>query len=391
MSTDIGKSQRDAIKQISPPFLSGGNAEKYEYNIGLGSDALLEKLNEAMQAHMPGLGDPTTLPLLGADRLLVQGPLETNTAFAGRLTRAFDAWQHAGSSSAILQQVLGYVTNPVNVQPGQVPIGAFVSTAKDSSVASWDIVYNTASASAPPAHSRVAASNWNWDGGYKANQAFLILYFPIVLSATVGTTATLSSLSSGFATLTGLTGMTSGAVGQYLQITGAAQSANNDTFQIASFISATSVTVAGPTIVTSDANNGSIHWTLGNYPAVGPAPAFTTAGVTFDTNPNISIGLNVAPGFVTAIRNLVKTWKSDRAYVPWIIFCFAGGDGRAGTEFSPLSAIGSGNPDGTWGPWAKTVSGAAVASRVTGVSPGKFDDFADGTAVWGNSATPIGT
>ena len=97
---------------------------------------------------------------------------------------------------------------------------------------------------------------------------------------------------------------------------------------------------------------------------LGPAPfVFGSPGITIGTNANVSIGLSVPSAVVTQLRALVKLWKSARTYYPNFIFCFNGGDSSAGTEFSPNSSAGSGNPDGTFGRWAKYVSHAAVPSR----------------------------
>lgn len=67
-------------------------------------------------------------------------------------------------------------------------------------------------------------------------------------------------------TITGLTGMTAASVGRRLKLSGAAVAANNGTFPIASFISATSVTITNPAAVT-DPNNGIIAWSEKNTAA----------------------------------------------------------------------------------------------------------------------------
>lgn len=390
MSTDVARSQRDAIRQLSPPWLAGGSAEKYLYAaLGLPLDALLEKWNEAIQSRLPGAGDPSFLPVLGADRVMGQGINETNAAFAARLTKAFDTWQRAGSRRSVLQQVLGYVANTANVQTGQVPIGAMVNVT--GAGASWDVFYSTDNLSNPPAHRVVSPTNWNWDGTNSWWWSFLVLYFPVVQSTTTGAAASVTALSGGFATVTGLTGMTSSSVGQMLTVSGAASSANNGIFQIAQYLSSSSVTIANPSAVAADANNGTISWTLGSYPAVGPAPAFGTPGATIGTNSSISIGLSVSNQFISGLRGLVRLWKSANNFVPWMIVSFGGVDGTAGKEFSPLSTQGSGNPDGTWATWAKTSAGVSVAARSTGTtSASKFDAFCDGTAIYQQAWVPTG-
>jgi len=55
---------------------------------------------------------------------------------------------------------------------------------------------------------------------------------------------------------------------------------------------------------------------------------------------------------------------------------FGGGDGTASNEFSPLSAQGAGNPDGTWGDIGKLSGGAWVPAK----QPlNAFTAFCDGT------------
>jgi hypothetical protein len=69
-------------------------------------------------------------------------------------------------------------------------------------------------------------------------------------SITVGATVVVS----------GLTGMTAASEGDFLTITGAATPANNGTFLITNYLSATSVEISNGSAVT-DGNNGSIGWT----------------------------------------------------------------------------------------------------------------------------------
>lgn len=59
----------------------------------------------------------------------------------------------------------------------------------------------------------------------------------------------------------GLTGMTAASVGNFLTITGAATGANNGTFLISNYVSATVVDIQNASGVGGDANNGAISWT----------------------------------------------------------------------------------------------------------------------------------
>jgi hypothetical protein len=101
-------------------------------------------------------------------------------------------------------------------------------------------------------------------------------------SAAIGTgaVASIASLASGVVTLTGGTGFTTGSVNRMVTITGAATPANNGTFPITEFVSATSIKYSNPNAVAPDANNGAITWV--EKPAkisfIINAPGFTTGG-----------------------------------------------------------------------------------------------------------------
>lgn len=73
-----------------------------------------------------------------------------------------------------------------------------------------------------------------------------------------GSSASISE-SGGNVTVSGLTGMTDESLGRFLTITGSDTGANNGTFLIIQFNSATSVDISNSS-GTTDANNGSISW-----------------------------------------------------------------------------------------------------------------------------------
>jgi hypothetical protein len=82
------------------------------------------------------------------------------------------------------------------------------------------------------------------------------------VSGQTGSAASIDAVVGGIVTVSGLTGMTAtGSVGNFITISGAATAANNGTFLITSYISATSVTYSNSAGVAGDANNGSIGWT----------------------------------------------------------------------------------------------------------------------------------
>ena len=83
------------------------------------------------------------------------------------------------------------------------------------------------------------------------------------LFAIPGGKAASITVSGSTVTVTGLANMSVGMVGTNLVISGAATPDNNGTFPIASYISASSVTITNPNYLllpASDANNGQIVW-----------------------------------------------------------------------------------------------------------------------------------
>ncbi len=74
----------------------------------------------------------------------------------------------------------------------------------------------------------------------------------------IGTAADIAAAVGGKATVTGLTGMTTGSVGHELVIS-SGDAANNGTFTITNYISATSVKIANPAAV-DDSHTAAVHW-----------------------------------------------------------------------------------------------------------------------------------
>ncbi len=143
---------RQSLLSFAPPSLrdpqSGGG--RFLYTVGLLGDALIDKLEQALLARMPQRCDPSALPLLGADRMLAQGPGETPTQYALRLRQAFATWQRAGIDSGVLRQVLGF-------------LDAYKPRARivDDS-ANWTSAAPGVDPALPFSY-RQSQSNWNWD------------------------------------------------------------------------------------------------------------------------------------------------------------------------------------------------------------------------------------
>jgi hypothetical protein len=201
---------RDNFYPLCPTWLQQGFGEQYMYCLETMRDVLLDKASQASLFHMPGLGDPSQLPYLAYDRQLVQGPAETPSAFAKRLTGAFAAWKLAGSARSVLGQIQAYAQGQQVGVTATLPEMAIVS------------------------------------GGW-----------PVAS----GSTATLS-VSGSTVTIGGLSaGVTSSQVGSTITLSGCAVAANNGTFPIASYSSG-SVTFVNVN-ASVDANSGSISWYVG--------------------------------------------------------------------------------------------------------------------------------
>lgn len=143
---------RDFYLAMAPPWLqdpqkTGG---KFVGTMGVVSDLLLEKAEQALLSRMPGALNPGTLPFIGADRLIPRGPGETEREYAARLRQAFDIWQLAGISEGVLRQVLGFLE-------AFKPRGRVVT---DSS--RW-ISYAPGADLTQHAAYQNGGINWNWD------------------------------------------------------------------------------------------------------------------------------------------------------------------------------------------------------------------------------------
>ena len=405
-----------------PPWLTTGNAERYEYAMRLCFDLLLEKANEAVEFRLPGKGDPSQLPYLANDRGLAQGPGETAAAFVLRLQSAIPDWGIAGSARSVLREVQAYMQN---LQPGvgaTLPLATIVG-GPYGAAATWQQLYQGDVIGALPTLSTVAPSNFNWDwnplsplpASYRPWRAWLVLHMARVATGQSGSTARITTATGGSFTSPGqnvggvwvpavsgtpvntpmvriinLSHMTAANVGQWITLSGAVHSANNGTFQIVQRLSSSSVIIANPAGVATDA--GPLTWSVSAYPYMAPGLRWGAPGVTFgqgeltvpavDTGHNFqgvwqprvtaiaglgalsSWGLAISAQVIVSIRQLVQTWKSAGTYYPTIIVAFDGGTGVAGSAYSPNSTQGAGNPDGTFGSVGKLVGGVWVPSRL---------------------------
>lgn len=167
MTQPSGPFSTDIVSdQVAPPWLQvGARGEpgvggRYLQTCGLALDAIATRALNASIISMPGVGDPSGLPYIGLDRVIMQGALEADTAYATRLTESFDAWRVSGSAWGVLWQVLSLFAG----YSGGTPSGRTVSSgASPTFYSTWDYYGTAANLTVPPLHFTSITNNWNWD------------------------------------------------------------------------------------------------------------------------------------------------------------------------------------------------------------------------------------
>ena len=157
-------------------------------------------------------------------------------------------------------------------------------------------------------------------------------------AANITTFTTVTSGQSTLINVTGLTGMVATDVGKMLTIFGAASQANNGSFLIAAYTSATNVTIYNPSASPTDANNGSISWVVVDplqqvYPAYLQFYSSTDHGtgawidLQGPTTMKIPIGSNAVTGTFIRGENIVQTGTGAQGELLGVITDTAGGTG----------------------------------------------------------------
>ena len=90
----------------APPWLLGEWGEKFLAVIGDAKEAQSELAREAVKARMSELAPADALVRIGADRMVLQAPGETDTAFRARLLTAFEI-AHARGTEQGIKDLLG--------------------------------------------------------------------------------------------------------------------------------------------------------------------------------------------------------------------------------------------------------------------------------------------
>jgi hypothetical protein len=158
------------------------------------------------------------------------------------------------------------------------------------------------------------------------------------LAANITTFTTVTSGQSTLINVTGLTGMSASVVGKMLTIFGAANQANNGTFPIAAYVSATSVSIYNPSAVQTDANNGSLTWVVVDplqqvYPGYlqyyNSADHGSGAWIILQgpTTMKIPIGSNAVTGTFIRGENIVQTGTGAQGELLGVVTDTTGGTG----------------------------------------------------------------
>lgn len=91
----------DYAKAHAPPWLLGEWGDKFLTVLGESRDAKTSLAREACKARMSELAPADALVRIGADRVVLQAPGESDIAFRARLLTAFDIWHAAGTEQGI--------------------------------------------------------------------------------------------------------------------------------------------------------------------------------------------------------------------------------------------------------------------------------------------------
>lgn len=206
-----------------------------------------------------------------------------------------------------------------------------------------------------------------------------------------GTAASISSFTNGVATLTGLTGMTSASVGHALTIINAATVANNGTFLISAFLSATSVKIFNPNGVAPDGNNGSIQWverdpTQDTYPLSlqGTNEAGAWINLQGPSTMKIPIGTAVpSPAFIRG-EKVTQAATGCEGEILGVVT-----DATGGTGFIVIAPRVNGSSAGARG-WDTSVIAAQSAPTGSGASvtpSGSALEYVREIVIWKDTAS----
>jgi hypothetical protein len=135
-----------------------------------------------------------------------------------------------------------------------------------------------------------------------------------------------SGAAAGNMRVTGLSGFTANDVGQFLQISDANALTNNGTFQIAAFVSPSTLDVVNAAAVVPDVNNGEISWSEVTFTVTVKAGTIVTTssgGRSFFTTQDVTFNQNDLGPFTVPVVAVAKGYEWN---VPGTVIA---GDGTA--------------------------------------------------------------
>lgn len=148
---------RTVFYALAPSWLTTDDGERVLYNLGLIEDMWMERLRQGLNARFPSRAPSDALAVIGRDRRIVKGYVESDEIYASRLIRAIDDWKTAGNPFALMQQVAAYS-------------GVTMMRTVDNS-GNWYQLNNGV------AEFSLNLDNWDWDGSTESwGRFWLILY-----------------------------------------------------------------------------------------------------------------------------------------------------------------------------------------------------------------------
>lgn len=102
------KTFRDTLRDICPPWLQHGVAERYLYAIGVQLDVIADSMIAALEMRFPNDYSEQSLPYIGRDRRIRRGRTETAAVYSSRLTRWLRDHKRRGGPYAMLAQLYAH-------------------------------------------------------------------------------------------------------------------------------------------------------------------------------------------------------------------------------------------------------------------------------------------
>lgn len=151
------------------PWKKDGYGAKLVWVLGLGQDALVEKMTQGTHAHFVGDAQNDALDQIGQDRGVFRGLTEGEASYRDRLGTALDDGQRRGNAWAVLRQALGYL---LAATPGGRVVQTNYSVLGVPIQSNWQSYGSGDDTSVSPLLTQEIGAlnaNWNWDQTSKTN------------------------------------------------------------------------------------------------------------------------------------------------------------------------------------------------------------------------------